>query len=161
MHSLIQICLRQKNYDLYLLIYWPIATIEKKFSKSRKNFHNREKTFRSRKKFWNPEKYFRVKKKWNREKNYGIQKKYFTIEENISKSRKKFQNRGKFFKIEDYFVTRMEKKSLELDIFTTFLHNSFIACVLLVTVKSCFAQNVALKLDIISVLHVGIKQGLG
>ena len=55
----------------------------------------------------------------------------------------------------------MEKKSLELDIFATFLHNSFIACVLLVTVKSCFAQNVALKLDIISVLHVGIKQGLG
>ena len=75
---------------------------------------------------------------------------------------KKIQNREKYFRIEKYFVRRIEKKSLELNVSTTFLHNSFIACVRLVTVKSCFAQNVALKLEmnIISVLHVGIKQGL-
>ena len=35
------------------------------------------------------------------------------------------------------------KKSLELNVSTTFLHNSFIACTRLVTVKSCFAQNVS------------------
>ena len=91
----------------------------------------------------------------NREKN-------FRIEKNISESKKRFQNRENCFKIKKYFVRRIEKKSLELNVSTTFLHNSFIACVRLVTVKSCFAQNVALKLEmnIISVLHVGIKQGL-
>ena len=49
-----------------------------------------------------------------------------------------------------------------MNVSTTFLHNSFIVCVRLATVKSCFAQNVALKLEIniISVLHVDIKQGL-
>ena len=54
------------------------------------------------------------------------------------------------------------KKSLELNVFTTFLRNSFIACIRVVTVKSCFSQNVSLKseMNIISVLHVGIKQGL-
>ena len=96
MRSLIQICLRQKNYDLYLLIYWPIATIEKKFSKSRKNFHNREKTFRSRKKFWNPEKYFRVKKN-------EIVKKITESRKNILQSRKIFRNREKNFRIEENF----------------------------------------------------------
>ena len=42
------------------------------------------------------------------------------------------------------------------------MHNSFIAFARLVTMKSCFKQNVALKLNvnIISVLHMGIKQGL-
>ena len=58
-------------------------------------------------------------------------KKIFTIEENISESRKKirieenfselrkiFENQEKCFKIENCFVTRIEKKSLELNIFT-------------------------------------------
>ena len=47
---------------------------------------------------------------------------------------------------------------MELNVFTTFLH-IFIACVCLVTLKSCFAQNVALKLEmhIIAVLHGGHK----
>ena len=80
-----------------------------------------------------------------------------------------FQNREKYFKIEknisesrSILLRSIEKKTLELNVFTTFLHNSFIVCVQLVTVKSCFAQNVALKLEmnIMSVLHVGIKQGL-
>ena len=64
--------------------------------------------------------------------------------------------------MEKYFVTRIEKKSLELNVFTTFLRNNFIACISLVTVKSCFSINVYLKLEmnIISVLHVDIKQDL-
>ena len=78
------------------------------------------------------------------------------------KSGKIFRNRENCSKIKKYFARRIAKKYLELNVITTFLHNSFIACVRLVTVKSCFAQNVALKLEmnIISVLHVGIKQGL-
>ena len=35
---------------------------------------------------------------------------------------------------------------MELNVFTTFLHDSFVTSVRLVTVKSCFAQNVTLKL---------------
>ena len=95
-------------------------------------------------------------------KIFRNQEKTFRIEKNNSESRKMFQNRENCFRIEKYFVTRIMKKFLELNVSTTFLHNSFIACVRLVTVKSCFAQNVALKLEmnIISVLHVGIKQGL-
>ena len=56
----------------------------------------------SRKKLLNPEKYIRVKKK-KKKKNY-IEKKKLT-------SRKIFQNREKCSKIENYFVTRVEKKS--------------------------------------------------
>ena len=97
---------------------------------SRKKLRNREKKIKSRKIFW------------NREKN-------FRIEKNISESSKIFQNRENCFRIKKYFVRRIEKKSLELNISAT-----FIACVRLVTVKSCFAENVALKLEvnIISVL---------
>ena len=42
------------------------------------------------------------------------------------------------------------------------MHNTFIAFARLVTMKSCFKQNVAIKLkmNIISVLHMGIKQSL-
>ena len=123
--------------------------IEKKLSKSRKNLQST--------------KYFRVKKKnYEIEKNITESRKKIKIRKNISESRKIFQNRENCSKIKKYFVRRIEKKYLELNVITTFLHNSFIACVRLVTVKSCFAQNVALKLEmnIISVLHVGIKQGL-
>ena len=111
--------------------------------KSRKKLRNREKKIKSRKIFRNQEKNFKMEK-------------------NISESRRIFQNRENCFRIKKYFVRRIEKKSLELNVSTTFLHNSFIACVRLVTVKSCFAQNLALKLEmnIISVLQVGIKQGL-
>ena len=59
------------------------------------------------------------------------------------KSRKIFQNRENSFRIEKLFVTRIEKKSLELNASITFLHYSFIACARLVIVKSCFAQNVS------------------
>ena len=112
--------------------------------KSRKKLRNREK------KILKSRKIFR-----NREKN-------FRIEKNISESRKIFRNRENCFRIKKYFVRRIKKKSLELNVSTTFLHNSVIACVRLVTLKSCFAQNVPLKLEmnIISVLHAGIKQGL-
>ena len=128
--------------------------------------------------FQNQEKYFKIEKTVSdeikkkimelRKKNLKSRKifpnreKNFRIEKNISESRKIFQNRENFFRIKKYFIRRIKKKSLELNVSTTFLHNSFIACVRLVTVKSCFAQNVALKLEmnIISVLHVGIKQGL-
>ena len=57
--------------------------------------------------------------------------------------RKIFYNREKYFRIEKLFVTRIEKKSLELNASITFLHYSFIACARLVIVKSCFAQNVS------------------
>ena len=56
----------------------------------------------SRKKLLNPEKYIRVKKK--KKKKNEIEKKKLT-------SRKIFQNREKCSKIENYFVTRVEKKS--------------------------------------------------
>ena len=118
--------------------------------KSRKKIRNREKKIKIKKNISETRKIFR-----NREKK-------FRIEKNISESRKIFQNRENCFRIKKYFVRRIEKKPLKLNVSTTFLHNSFIACVRLVTLKSCFAQNVALKLEmnIISVLHVGIKQGL-
>ena len=38
-------------------------------------------------------------------------RKKIKIEKNISESRKKFQTREKCFRIEKYFVTRVEKKS--------------------------------------------------
>ena len=60
--------------------------------------------------------------------------------------RKLFQNGEECFRIEKYFVARIEKKSLELNAFTTFLRDSFITSICLVTVKSCFAQNGTLKL---------------
>ena len=95
----------------------------------------------SRKKLRNREKKFKI------EKNISELRKNFSIEKDIPESRKLFQNREKCFRIEKYFVTRIKKKSVELNVFITFLHNSFIVCVRLVTVKSCFAQNVALKLE--------------
>ena len=99
---------------------------------------------KSRKKIFKSRKIFR-----NRGKMFQNREKYFKIEKNVSESR-------------SILLRSIEKKTLELNVFTTFLHNSFIVCVQLVTVKSCFAQNVALKLEmnIMSVLHVGIKQGL-
>ena len=129
-----------------------------------KNFNNQEK------KIWNPEKYVRIKKKIMKSRKNNMesrkkmlkskkifrnQEKNFRIEKIISESRKIFQNR-------EIFCYKNREKSLKLNVFTTFLHNSFIACVRLVIVKSCFAQNVALKLEIsiISVIHLGIKQGL-
>ena len=105
---------------------------------------------KSRKKIWNREKKIKIEKKTSEwRKIFQLREKYFRIERTVSESR-------------NIFFTKIEKKSLELNVFTTFLQNSFIACVRLVTVKSCFAQNVALKLEmnIISVLHVGIKQSL-
>ena len=91
---------------------------------------HREKTFKIKKKILESAKYFRVKKKQlrNREKKIKIKK-------NISESRKIFQNRENYFRIKKYFVRRIEKKSLELNVSATFLHNSFIAFVRLVTVK--------------------------
>ena len=97
---------------------------------SRKNFQNREKTFKIKKKILESAKYFSVKKN-----NYEIEKKKIKIKKNISESRKIFQNRENYFRIKKYFVRRIEKKSLELNVSATFLHNSFIACVRLVTVK--------------------------
>ena len=98
---------------------------------------HREKTFKiekklskSRKKFWNPQNTSESKKN-----NYEIEKKKIKIKKNISESRKIFQNRENYFRIKKYFVRRIEKKSLELNVSATFLHNSFIAFVRLVTVK--------------------------
>ena len=138
---------------------------------------HREKTFIIKEKKLESTILFQSQKKnlWNREKKYGIEKKKlksrkifrnwenkFRIEKNISESRKIFQNRENCFRMKNYFVRKIEKKSLELNFSTTFLYNSFIGCVHLVTVKSWFAQNVALRLEVntISVLHVVIKQGL-
>ena len=101
------------------------------FQNQKKNYEIEKKITESRKKKLNSKQIFR-----NREKN-------FRIEKNISESRKIFQNRENCFRIKKYFVRRIEKKSLELNISTT-----FIACVRLVTAKSCFAENVALKLEI-------------
>ena len=53
------------------VLWWPIAAIKKKLSKSRKNFHNRE-------------------------KNFGIQKNVLESKK-IMKSRKKLRNREKKF----------------------------------------------------------------
>ena len=98
-------------------------------------------------------------------------KKVFRNREKISESSNIFQNQENYFKIEknvsesrNILLQESRKKSLKLNVFATFLHNSFIACVRLrlVTVKSCFAQNGALKwkMNIISVIYVGIKQSL-
>ena len=121
-----------------------------KNSKSRKNFHNQQKKIgihyiiseskkkhEIEKKNTESRKKIKIKKNisetrkicWNREKK-------FRIEKNISESRKIFQNRENCFRIKNYFVRKIEKKSLELNVSTTFLYNSFIACVRLVTVKS-------------------------
>ena len=77
---------------------------------------------------------------------------HFRIKKNISELRKIFENWKKYFKIEKksfriekYFVASIEKKTLELNVFTNFLHNSFIVYIRLVIVKSCFAQNATLK----------------
>ena len=65
--------------------------------------------------------------------------KYFGIEKKNLESRKIFQNQEKYFRIEktasESRIILLEK-SLELNVSTTFLYNSFIACVRLVTVKS-------------------------
>ena len=50
----------------------------------------------------------------NREKD-------FRIKNNLSQSRKIFQDREICFRIEKYFVTKIEKKSLELNILAIFL----------------------------------------
>ena len=95
--------------------WWPIAAIEKKLSKSKKNFHNRKKTFRIEKKILESRKIFQSQKKlWNLENR-------FKIEKNISESRKIFRNPEKYFRIEKtiskssktekYFVNSVEKKS--------------------------------------------------
>ena len=103
---------------------------------------------KSRKKNLNGEKYFGIEKEILESRTiFQNREKYFRIEKNISELRKLFQNREKCFRIKKYFVTKIEKKSLELNVFTTFLHNSFITCVGLVTMKSYFAENVALKLE--------------
>ena len=93
---------------------------------------HREKTFiiekslsESRKKFWNPEKYFRAKKKneierkrkRNREKKNLKSRKIFRNQKKILESRKMFQNRGNCFRIEKYFVTKIEKKSFRIECF--------------------------------------------
>ena len=44
-------------------------------------------------------------------------------------SRKKKLNQERYFGIEKYFVASIEKKTLELNVFTTFLHNSFVVCI--------------------------------
>ena len=100
--------------------------------------------------------FHRQKKKKNE-----IEKKNFKSKKNILKSGKIFQNRENSFRIEKLFVTRIEKKSLELNASITFLHYSFIVCARLVIVKSCFAQNLS---QIGSEYHFcstcGHKQGL-
>ena len=50
-----------------MIIWWPIAAMEKKRSKSRRNFHNREKTFIIEKKILEYRKIFQGQKK-----NYEI-----------------------------------------------------------------------------------------
>ena len=122
-----------------------------KNSKSRKNFHNQEKKIgihniiseskknimKSRKKIRNREKKIKIKKNISEtRKIFRNREKKFRIEKNISESRKIFQNRENCFRMKNYFVRKIEKKSLELNVSTTFLYNSFIACVRLVTVKS-------------------------
>ena len=96
-----------------MIIWWPIAAMEKKCSKSRKNFHNREKNFRiqknisgSKKKLWNLEKKIKI------EKNISESRKIFHNRENyLTESRKLFQNWEKCLRIKKYCVTRVEKKS--------------------------------------------------
>ena len=130
--------------------WWPIAAIEKKIQNREKTFITKKKKLESTILFQSQKKKHEIEKKntesrkkikikknisetrkifWNREKK-------FRIEKNISESRKIFQNRENCFRIKNYFVRKIEKKSLELNVSTTFLYNSFIACVRLVTVKS-------------------------
>ena len=66
-------------------LWWPIAAIKKKLSKSRKNFHNREKTYRIKKTILE----FK-KKKLKSRKKLRNRKKKFKIKKNISESGKKF-----------------------------------------------------------------------
>ena len=101
---------------------------------SRKNFQNWENTFIIKKKHLESIKIFQGQKKlWNREKNYRIEKKKFKIKKNISESRKNFrieknipesrkifQNWENCFRLKKYFVRRIEKKTLELNVSTTF-----------------------------------------
>ena len=69
--------------------WWPIAAIEKKLSKSRKNFQNQEKNFGIHKNISEPKK----KKKKEMKSRKKLRKKKFKIKKNISESRKLFQNR--------------------------------------------------------------------
>ena len=87
-------------------LWWPIAPIEKKLSKSRKKFGIQKKfqiQKKKKKKLWNREKKIMESKKKKKSKKYfGIEKKfqnrviYFRIKKTISKLRKMFQNREIF-----------------------------------------------------------------
>ena len=110
------------------------------------------------------------KKKLN-QKSISESRKKLRIEKHVSESSNIIQNKENYFKIENnvsesrnILLQESRKKSLKLNVFATFLHNTFIAFVRLrlVTVKSCFAQDGALKwkMNIISVIYVGIKQSL-
>ena len=69
--------------------WWSIAAIEKKLSKSRKNFQNQEKNFGIRKILQSQKKnnYEIEKKKLKSRKIFRNREKYFRIEKTISESR--------------------------------------------------------------------------
>ena len=83
-----------------------------KTSKSRKNFHNREKAFRIEEKFWNPE-YFGIEKQTSElRKIFQNRENYFKIEKNISGSRKLFQNREKMFQNREMFYYKNQSRKI-------------------------------------------------
>ena len=94
------------------------------------------------------------------DKNFQNQEKNCGIHKNISESKKKkkkmklrkqLRNRGKkknlksrkIFQNREIICYKNREKSFQLNVSTTFLHNSLIACARLGTVNSCFAQNVS------------------
>ena len=58
--NFLEFCFSHRKYNFVHIsfLWWLIAAIEKKLSKSRKNFHNREKTFRIEKKNFESRKIF-------------------------------------------------------------------------------------------------------
>ena len=94
---------------------------------------NREKTYRIEKKFQNPLKYFTVKKKKKKKNEIEKKKLKSRNQENISESRKICQK--KLFQNQEMFCYENCEKIFGIECFYNILHNSFIACARLVTVK--------------------------
>ena len=71
-------------------------------------------------------------------------KKKNEIKKTITESRKKKKLKSrKIFQNREIICYKNREKSFQLNVSTTFLHNSLIACARLGTVNSCFAQNVS------------------
>ena len=61
------------------------------------------------------EKTFKIHKKTFQNLEKRNLEKHIKIEKNVLESRKLFQNREKCFRIEKYFVTKVEKKTLKFN----------------------------------------------